>query len=67
MKLVLILVLVDHALGACVKSELVSKVLVLILVLVDHALGDLAASPTNGRRSRVLILVLVDHALGVEL
>ena len=64
---VLILVLVDHALGDIEFTDKnILAIKVLILVLVDHALGELSISLSYAC-SFVLILVLVDHALGVAL
>ena len=62
--LVLILVLVEHALGVMIMNRDGTPMPVLILVLVEHALGD-TNSWTIEFVPVVLILVLVEHALGV--
>ena len=60
---VLILIVVEHALGAW-RTMVRHKRLVLILIVVEHALGewlDMAFSALI-----VLILIVVEHALGVR-
>ena len=63
---VLILVLVEHALGVLCLLASEDCLHVLILVLVEHALGD-SSRAYSQRCCQVLILVLVEHALGVQL
>ena len=60
---VLILVLVEHALGGDLDNISVVYHTVLILVLVEHALG-VAFEDYLHLEPLVLILVLVEHALG---
>ena len=60
---VLILIVVEHALGAKPYSKS-RYFVVLILIVVEHALGVRLSMFQN---SKVLILIVVEHALGVPL
>ena len=62
---VLILVLMEHGLGANnISNENKNQVNVLILVLMEHGLGEGHHQSSVSRI--VLILVLMEHGLGVS-
>ena len=62
---VLILIVVEHALGV-EEINVSDRFWVLILIVVEHALGVSRKAIQYASENDVLILIVVEHALGVK-
>ncbi len=60
---VLILIVMEHALGVSLLLRKGRVRFVLILIVMEHALGDLQTAVTKAAKV-VLILIVMEHALG---
>ena len=62
---VLILIVMEHALGAFHLLDITQTPHVLILIVMEHALGAYARN-LYWARLAVLILIVMEHALGAS-